>query len=38
VERPTHQKTALGYKIMQVCGYLNTRYIASSHQLLAQKG
>jgi hypothetical protein len=24
-------------KIMQVCGYLNARYIASSNQLLVQK-
>ena len=25
-------------KIMQVCGYLNSRYVATSHQLLTQKG
>jgi len=31
------KKTAFGYKIMQVCGYFNARYIASSNQLLAQK-
>jgi hypothetical protein len=31
------KKAAFGYKIMQVCGYLNARYIASSNQLLAQK-